>query len=62
MHHMGMKILKTLHEKFEIKKEVKGDTLTITFKGDEKSIEKLNKKIDAIHTLSDGCCEEGTCC
>ncbi len=61
MHQMGvMQLVKKLHEKFEISKEIQADKLVITFKGKKEAVEMLNKKIDAMHVLMEGCsCCEG---
>jgi len=54
-----------LKGKFTISKENKGDKLIVTFAGDKMDIEKLDKKIDAAHTLMSDCCEDTnakSCC
>ncbi|MDD4412537.1 MAG: hypothetical protein PHR00_02735 [Patescibacteria group bacterium] len=54
-----------IKEKFKISKENLGDKLVITFTGDKKNVEILDKKIDAAHTLMEGCCENTngkSCC
>ncbi len=63
MNHMGMMShFKTCLKDFKISKEIKGDKLIITFSGKEKDLIKLDKKIDAIHTIAEDCCVEGGCC
>lgn len=60
MCHMGfMRCLKTFHKKFKFFKENKGDKLVITFSGSKEDVDKMDKKIDAFHVLTEGCCEEG---
>jgi hypothetical protein len=65
MHHMGFfRHMKKMHEQFDIKKENKGDKLVITFSGKKDDVDKLDKKIDAMHVLFGDCCngEESDCC
>lgn len=57
MLHSGlMRHCMEIKEKFKISKENKGDKLIITFAGDKKDVENLDKKIDAAHTLMEDCC------
>lgn len=66
MHHFGiMNCLKTIHKKFKITKENKGDKLVITFSGSKDDVAKYDKKLDAMVTLAEDCCcgtDEESCC
>jgi hypothetical protein len=56
-HHFNMmKCLKEFLVKFKINKENKGDKLVITFSGSKQDVEKMDKKIDAFHVLTEDCC------
>lgn len=59
-----LRCLKEFHKKFKISKENKGDKLVITFAGSKQDVEKLDKKIDAFHVLTEDCCvdEKGEAC
>lgn len=62
-HHFGMMhCLKKMHEKFTISKEMKDGQLVISIKGDKNDLEKLDKKLGALQTLTEGCCEGNDVC
>jgi len=54
-----------IKEKFKISKENLGDKLVITFAGNKSDVATLEKKLEAAHTLMEGCCEDAdgkSCC
>ena len=57
MHPFGMMhCFKELHKSFKVSKENQGEKLVITLSGSKEEISKLDKKIDAISTLTEDCC------
>lgn len=64
MHHLGLQNhLKNLCDKFKIDKKNQGDSLTITFSGAKEDIAMLDKKLDALHVLTEDCClKDCKCC
>jgi len=60
MCHLGIvRCLKEFHKKFKFSKENKGDKLVLTFSGSKQDVDKMDRKIDAFHVLTEDCCDGG---